>query len=111
MLLNEIVFSKIFQDVFQLNGLLPLVQRQDEVDRNFSFSLINFSYKFSSGKCSNIKGENRNWEFLPVFPHCLTVTLYPAGITVQFSRKYEKGEISPQSHLPLTPRSVPPVNK
>ena len=31
LLLNEIVFSKVFQGIFQLNGLLPLVQKQDEL--------------------------------------------------------------------------------
>ena len=53
-----------------------------------------------------MKGESRNWEFLSVFPHCLIVTHHPAGVIVQFSRKYEKGEISLQSHLPLILKSV-----
>lgn len=50
-----------------LDGL-PTIQRK-EADRSLSFILINFSYKFKNGKWSNIKIENGNWAFLPLFPH------------------------------------------
>ena len=72
------------------------------IKKNTFESVLMRWYRFSSGKCSHMKGENRNWEFLSIFPHCLIV---------QFSRKYEKGEISLQSHLPLTLKSVSLMSK
>lgn len=65
-LVYETVLSKVFQGISQLPGLLPLQKKMKLTDRSLSLPLINFSYKFSSGKWLDIKKENKNWEFLPV---------------------------------------------
>lgn len=55
-LLDETVFSKMFQGVSQLTVFMPQFrQKMKLIVRNLSLSLINFSYKFSSGKWLDVK--------------------------------------------------------